>query len=279
MQIHELASLSTALASGTYFAVDNGSVTRKLNYTTLANAVSESMRENNAGYHNSIYRGKSLGTSYTSEQSAAVAGGTFDDMFVGDYWTINGIRWCIADFDTYYQAGDTVLATHHIAVIPNSNMYTTAWNSSADNSSGYVGSAIRANIKADSASAAGAEAKFVAAFGDSHVLSYRAYYPTTYNSDGVATAGAWTDARVELLSEMEAFGSPVWSAPSLGYEIGISKRQLSIFRHYPTIQNQGASWWVRNPRSNAVSCIISHGLPVGVSPTSSGGVRPFGLIS
>lgn len=39
MQIHELASLSTALASGTFFAVDNGSVTRKLDFGNLVTGI------------------------------------------------------------------------------------------------------------------------------------------------------------------------------------------------------------------------------------------------
>ena len=56
----------------------------------------------NAGFHNSIFRGKNLGTSYTAAQSSQVTAGTFDDLFVGDYWVINGVYWRIEDFDPYY---------------------------------------------------------------------------------------------------------------------------------------------------------------------------------
>ena len=52
----------------------------------------------NAGFHNSLFRGKSLGTSVTAAQWAAIGAGTFDDLFIGDYWTINGIVWRIAAF-------------------------------------------------------------------------------------------------------------------------------------------------------------------------------------
>lgn len=41
MQIHELATLGQAPATGTYVAVDTGTATRKLDYTTLAQAVVE----------------------------------------------------------------------------------------------------------------------------------------------------------------------------------------------------------------------------------------------
>jgi hypothetical protein len=65
----------------------------------------------------------------------------------------------------------------------------------------------------------------------------------------------------------------------LGYEVGIGKRQLSIFKLNPTIQNTGSSWWLRNLRSSTAACVVSRGLPVGINPTGNGGVRPFGLIS
>lgn len=41
-----------------------------------------------AAYHNSIYRGKSLGSTITDAQWNAIKNGTFDDMFLGDYWTL-----------------------------------------------------------------------------------------------------------------------------------------------------------------------------------------------
>ena len=54
---------------------------------------------NNAGAHNAIYRGKNLGTSVTTAQYNAIKAGTFDDLYIGDYWVINGKTWRIAAFD------------------------------------------------------------------------------------------------------------------------------------------------------------------------------------
>ena len=45
----------------------------------------------NAGSHNSIYRGKNLGSSVTQEQWNAIEAGTFDDLYIGDYWVIGGV--------------------------------------------------------------------------------------------------------------------------------------------------------------------------------------------
>ncbi len=41
---------------------------------------------NNAAAHNSVYRGKNLGTSITDAQLQAVRNGSFDDLYPGDYW-------------------------------------------------------------------------------------------------------------------------------------------------------------------------------------------------
>ena len=51
--------------------------------------------------HRMIYRGKNLGTSFTTEQSQAVQNGTFTDMYVGDYWVINGKTRRIGDIDYF----------------------------------------------------------------------------------------------------------------------------------------------------------------------------------
>jgi len=232
----------------------------------------------NAGFHNSIFRGKNLGTTFTAAQSAQITAGTFDDMFVGDYWVINGVTWRIADFDPYYRCGDNISLGHHIAVVPDTILYSTQWNETNDTSTGYVGSAIRANIKAASASAAGAEEKVTAAFGSAHVLSYRAIYPTAY-SNGAATGWAWTDARVELMNEVEVYGCNVWASMP-GFETGINKRQLSLFRLSPQFINIRAYWWLRSVYSASTAAYVnSHGDAGNLGASASIGVRPLSLIA
>ena len=236
---------------------------------------------NNAGFHNSIFRGKYLGTSLTAAQSAQIQAGTFDDLFIGDYWTINGVNWRIADFDPYYRCGDNISLGHHIAVVPDSNLYSTVWNDTNTTAGGYVASKIRANIKSGTnGSAEGAELKVIAAFGSTHVLAYRAIYPTTYDSSGNATGWAWTDARVELMNENEVYGAQAWSVGGKGYEVGMSKRQLSLFRLAPQFANIRADWWLRSVLS-ATSAALVTGL--GHAPTGGAslslGVRPLSLIA
>lgn len=60
-----------------------------------------------AGFHNSLYRGENLGDHVTDEQYATIAAGTFDGLWIGDYWVIGGVTYRIAAFDYYYNTGDT----------------------------------------------------------------------------------------------------------------------------------------------------------------------------
>ena len=72
----------------------------------------------NDGAHNAIYRGKYLGESATEAQYAAISAGTFDDLYIGDYWTIGGVNYRIAAFDYYLNSGDTACTAHHVVLVP-----------------------------------------------------------------------------------------------------------------------------------------------------------------
>lgn len=67
----------------------------------------EAISANNAAAHNAVYRGKNLGTSITDAQLSAIRNGTFDDLYIGDYWVlpINGksVRARIAGFSCGWQ--------------------------------------------------------------------------------------------------------------------------------------------------------------------------------
>ena len=230
----------------------------------------------NAAYHNSIYRGKNLGTSITAAQLAAIAAGTFDDLFLGDYWVINSHTHTIVDFDYYIRCGDTELTAHHV-VIQSDGGWSSKWYSSNDTSRGYVSTdtgTIRKYIK-DTVQPA-----IIADFGSSHVLAYRQLYPATYSS-GAATGWAWTDAKTELPNEVQVYGCPAWTndGHGNGHEIGIDKRQLSLFRVKPTAANIRAAWWLRSVGSATYACRVAHyGDATNTGASNSLGVRPLSLI-
>lgn len=69
--------------------------------------------------HNGGIRGKNLGSTFTATQKAAIADGSFNDLYVGDYWEINGIKYVIIDMDYYLGFGqNNPTLEHHLIVFP-----------------------------------------------------------------------------------------------------------------------------------------------------------------
>ena len=85
-------------------------------YMEGVNTILAQLTYDNAGAHNSIYRGKNLGTTVTEEQWEAISSGSFTDLYIGDYWVIGGVNWRIAAFDYYLNCGDTSF-TKHLSLI------------------------------------------------------------------------------------------------------------------------------------------------------------------
>lgn len=207
---------------------------------------------NNAGAHNAIYRGKSLGSTVTTAQYAAIKAGTFNDLYIGDYWTIGGVNYRIAAFDYYLNSGDTNCTTHHVVIVPdtclyNAQMHNTSsggWESGAANTTagGYVGSDMhKSNLEQ-------AKTTIKSAFSG-HVLKHRIYL-TNAVANGRASGGAWCDSEVDLMCEQMVYGSGIFSPVSDGSNVPanyrVEKSQLPLFQHEPSRICNRATWWLRD---------------------------------
>lgn len=147
----------------------------------------------NSGAHNAIYRGKNLGDTVTVAQYAAIAAGTFDDLYIGDYWVINNIKWRIAAFDYYYRTGDTECTTHHVVIVPDTNLYTAKMNDTNITDGAYIGSKMYTeNLET-------AKTTIKAAFGEAHLLTHRQYLQNAVTS-GRPSGGSWYDSQIELMA-------------------------------------------------------------------------------
>jgi len=226
-----------------------------------------------AGFHNSIYRGKFLGNEVTSEQWDRIADGTFRDMYIGDYWTINGTTYLIAAFNYYYNTGDTPLTTNHVTLVPAGRMYTHRMNPTNTTEGGYVGSEMYITGLDQ------AKTKIHADFAG-HVLTHRRYLCNAV-ADGQASAGTWFDSDVELMNEVMVYGSVVSGKGTYGlYNIGAEKSQLPLFALRPDLLNIRATWWLRDVCSAATFAFVSiNGLASFYHTSNILGVRPVFSIS
>ncbi len=228
----------------------------------------------NAGFHNSIYRGKSLGTSVTAEQYANIADGTFRDMYIGDYWTINGVQYIIAAFNYYHNTGDTALTQNHVTLVPGGTLYTHEMNDSDTTEGGYVGS------KMYTEGLAQAKSMINYAFSG-HVVTHRRYLSNAV-SDGQASAGAWFDSNVELMSEVMVYGSMVNGSYGISglFDTGADKSQLPLFALRPDLIGIRTAWWLRNVSSASYFARVDNdGVAGRYGASRTHGVRPAFSIS
>ena len=216
-----------------------------------------------AAAHNCIYRGKNLGTSVTAEQYAAISSGKFTDLYIGDYWVIKGVTYRIAAFDYYYNCGDTNFTKHHVVIVPDTSLYKAQMNTSNVTTGGYTGSAMyKSNL-------AQAKTTIKAAFGSAHVLTKRELLTNAVNGN-TPSGWAWFDSDVELMNEVQAYGSVAWGAhDGNGYNVASGDGQFPLFMFDRTKLHNREDYWLRDVASATDFSNVRDG-----NASHSIGVRP-----
>lgn len=261
-------------------------------------AVDKLIPPNTAAAHNAIYRGKNLTGVYSdAEICSMISKGTFDDLFIGDYVVkqittelggTESVTCYFADFDTFYNNGDTALGRHHATMVPKDAFKTTAqMNATNTTEGGYFSSKMHQETLPIYAAA------LATAFSN-HLLSHRSLLTTSMNPDLDAQGGAgwkgatngweWKDVQLRLMSEVQVYGATVFS--SSGYDVGEANTQFNLFRHNPAAKiaglgnNGGRYWyWLSAVTSAAGFASVSgRGASGSNSASNAGAVRPYFLI-
>lgn len=227
-----------------------------------------------AGGHNGIFRGQSLGSSLTADQSAAIQAGNFDGMYVGDYWTINGTVYRIAGFDIFLHAGDTELTKHHAVIVPDGVMNRSPMNEEAVTTGGYVNSLMKtsgldatlATIKAD--------------FGADHIVSRRARSCSAV-SNGAPSNWAWYTTEMDLMTEGQVFGRGAWATQQqVGFNVGTNYSRFPLFSIAPEFITCRSLYWLQDVRNNtSYASIGADGTAGELNAAGNGGIRPHFLVA
>lgn len=213
--------------------------------------------------HRNVYRGKHLGTSITAAQQTAISAGTFDDLFIGDYWVINDNVYAIADMDYWYGHGSTNFDKHHLVMIPAANLYDAKMNVTDTTAGAYVGSSMhtgglntaRTQISTD--------------FGN-NLLTHSEFLENA-TTEGVATDGVWIDSTVDLMSETMLYGQRIRSTSVCSAN---SKSQLAIFKLKPNFLGRSSIWLRDVVSATSFASLYGFGGAYSYSASSSRGVRP-----
>lgn len=198
--------------------------------------------------HRTIFRGKNLGNVLTAKQKTAIQNGTFDDLWLGDYWVINGITWRIVDINYWLNCGDTPFTKNHIVVMPDDNLgENKRMNTTNTTSGGYIGSLMRVSNMND------AKTMCTAAFG-ANILSHREYLVNAVGN-GRPSGGVWLDSTIELPNECMIYGHPHFAPACDGtttpYIYTVDKTQLSLFAVAPKFITTRHDYWLRDVVSAA----------------------------
>ena len=263
-------------------------------------------------HRRNTYRGKDI-TSYLTANGednlyTQISNGTFDDIYVGDYFTANyagtPTTFLVADIDNYMGTGyiDTKneckiingeaeetancfrLNKHHITVIPAKPLLNAQMNATATTEGGYVGSEM---VKITLAIV---ETNLKNTFS-SHLLQYPNALTNvvdetrTSAADGITNSGAssawnWYLRYVDLMSEANVYGTSSWS--SSGYDTGVDNSQYAIFQLKPDTKNEyngnSINYWLKNVVNNTRFIRAGFGTPNTNLASNNYGVRPRFLI-
>lgn len=268
----DVAAANTAASNASTSATNAASsaTTAKASENALAAIKAVFDTASGAGLHNSIFRGKNLGTSLTSAQSEAIKAGTFDDIWVGDYWVIGDVTYRIMGLDYFYMTSWPRVDQHHAVVVPDRCMYKAKMNDTKDTSTGYVGSTMRTTGLSQ------AKATINSAFG-SHIYKHNIYLPSAYNGTNV-TANVFEEVDIELMTEIMVYGTQITVG---GKTNALSeKTQLPGMRlETQYIGDAGTHMWLRDVVGDGYYACMWSAEPGVSSATGELGVRPYFLVN
>lgn len=214
----------------------------------------------------------------------------FEDVYAGDYFMMSrpvsayersgqyqttGSQWVtIAGLDVMMGNGDSnPVDYHHAVMVPGKGFGGTQhfgrsrMNNSNTTAGGYNSSEMNGLTIGDPATSgntgptASISEQLFAEFG-SHLKTTRELVTTVINSNGTNRFGSatgcssnwtWNNKQAILMSEVEVYGSIVFS--SSGYDTGNANRQLPLFAFSKEAQNnRSAYYWLKDVASASQFC-------------------------
>lgn len=219
-------------------------------------AVSTYMTGLSPEMHRNIFRGQSLGESITAEQLEAIRGGSFKDLYIGDYWEKDGTIYRIADINYWRNVGyPEQVQKPHILIVPDSILGSGQMNTGNSTAGGYRNSSMK----------------------NARLNQIANSLPDTFKniliSHRMFSDGAWINASVDLMSEVMVHGTYICTDNS--NKQTSDTQQLALFRLAPELKTIGVNYWLRNVAGSQTYTLISqYGDASSDMTTSTYGVRP-----
>ena len=161
--------------------------------------------------HNNVFRGQNLGA-LNATHIANIQNGSFHDMFIGDYFSINGSNYVIAGINYKRHHGDNMDLGNHLVLMPsdwsktptqtlNPNGKDTHYMQDTDTTAaGFAGTKLYKTYLPQ------IQTKLESDFGN-HLINFRTIVSTHVDDSGAPDQAEWRDAKVAIPNEVMIFGS------------------------------------------------------------------------
>jgi hypothetical protein len=224
MKIKDFARVKT-VRSNDVFITDGDRGTK----TILADDLVFALLTGSPEMHKNIIRGRNLGVRITSDQHKAITSGTFEGLWLGDYWLNDNMAWRIVDFN--YWNVNNALTTPHIVVMPDRPLYRQQmYDTTASSTNSFWGSKVWQNINSCN--------DYVTRVFDSnmvriHVDSYQSQMNEGGGFVSPTIKSKSIDPRVKYIipNEIMIYGTRVAATSGIGSDglHEVSNRQLQLF--------------------------------------------------
>lgn len=222
----------------------------------------------NAGAHNSVFRGKSLGSEFTADQANAIDDGSFAGLYLGDYWEMpwgegespSLVKFRIAGFDTYFKISSDSFNKHHVVVVPDTTLTTAQMNTTATTEGGYKGSYLKTTVLPPILTA------LEELFGSNNILERTSLL--SINTSSVEP----TLTRIDTMSLVQILGIRYSSVLSL---LGEMTNQLPLFMADSQFTRSDKIYWTQDFGGTSFISVAVNGRVFGDFADTSRGVRPY----
>ena len=200
-----------------------------------------------------------------------IANGSFDDIYIGDYIIDQkGNVYRLAGLDIELNKGDNPLSLHHAVIVTDFGLTSMGWNTTNTTVGGYKASAVQSYCDRNG------QVTIESIFGETHVLVAQDVFSSDIDTSvtspgysawrGAASSFRWVSNKVRLMSEIEVFGTRVWSG---GYDIGAANEQLPLFRLMPQLATGlRYDYWLSGIANATSACIVGNNGIAGYADTS-----------
>ena len=227
----------------------------------------------NAQTHNATYRGQDLG-SFDETFAGDIENGTFNNMWVGDYFVVNNHTYKIAGFN--YKCGheENTGLTNHLIMITDV-LSNQAMNSLNTTGGGFAKTNLFTNYFPQ------IESQLQTDFGN-HLLTFKSYLSTSVDSSGAPNNGQWYSLKACMCNSDMWWGSPSEysnNANGVKFNIGDEDTQLPIMNlHTDEQKSGGQSVWLRDVYNSECFVYSGDGYDSWSGASTSFGVQAFFLI-